>query len=90
MLGVSKFYNFLRNNKLAPISFKLKVMNACVCSALLHNCGTFSNKLPDDLKVTYISLIKSCLGVHKKITCDFRIKYAIFRVDYIFTPVEVL
>ena len=62
--AVGKFYNFLRNNKLAPISVKLKVLEACVCSALLHNCETFSHKLPD-LKTTYFSLLKSCLGVRK-------------------------
>ena len=61
--AVSKFYNFLRTNKLAPLSVKLKVLEACVCSTLLHNCETFSNKLPDDLETTYFSLLKSCLGV---------------------------
>ena len=46
--AINKFYNFLRNNKLAPISVKLKVLEACVLSALLHNCETFANKIPDD------------------------------------------
>ena len=63
--AISKFYNFLRSNKLAPIAVKLKVLDACVCSALLHNCETFANKIPQDLKTMYISLIKSCLGVRK-------------------------
>ena len=63
--AISKFYNFLRSNKLAPISVKLKVLEACVCSALLHNCETFADKIPNDLKMMYISLIKSCLGVRK-------------------------
>ena len=63
--SIGKFYNFLRNNKLAPISVKLKVLEACVCSALLHNCETFADKIPDDLEKMYISLIKSSLGVRK-------------------------
>ena len=63
--AVSKFYNFLRSNKLAPISVKLKVLDACVCSVLLHNCETFADKIPGDLKTMYISLIKSSLGVRK-------------------------
>ena len=41
---------FLRTKKLAPLPVKLKVLEACVCSTLLHNCETFSNKLPDDLE----------------------------------------
>ena len=40
-LAVHKFYNFLRTNKLAPIPVKLKVLRACVMSAMLHNCETF-------------------------------------------------
>ena len=63
--AVNKFYNFLRSNKLAPIPVKLKVLEACVCSALLHNCETFGSKIPDDLEKVYLSLIKSCLGVRQ-------------------------
>ena len=63
--AVNKFYNFLRSNKLAPIPVKLKVLEACVCSALLHNCETFGSKIPDDLEKVYLSLIKSCLGVRR-------------------------
>ena len=61
--AINKFYNFLRNNKLAPISVKLKVLEACVFSALLHNCETFANKIPDGFRMMYFSLIKSSLGV---------------------------
>ena len=63
--AISKFYNFLRNNKLAPIAVKLKVLDACVCAALLHNCETFADRTPQDLDTLYISLIKSCLGVRR-------------------------
>ena len=63
MVSVHQFYNWIRSNKLAPISVKLKVMQACVSSSLLHNCETFADKLPDNLERTYISMIKCCLGV---------------------------
>ena len=63
--AVNKFYNFLGSNKLAPIPVKLKILEACVCSALLHNCETFGSKIPDDLEKVYLSLIKSCLGVRR-------------------------
>ena len=64
-LAVSKFYNFLRANKLAPIPVKLKVLEACVLSALLYNCETFGNYIPKELNTLYYSLIKCCLGVRK-------------------------
>ena len=36
-----KYFNFIRSNKLAPNSVKLKVLEACVISTLLYNCETF-------------------------------------------------
>ena len=63
--AVSKFYNFIRSNKLAPISVKLKVMEACVISVLLHNCETFGAYIPSNLETTYYSMIKACLNVRK-------------------------
>ena len=86
--AISKFYNFLRSNKLAPIAEKLKVLDACVCSALLHNCETFANKIPQDLKTMYISLIKSCLGgteEHTKLASLSRVEHAPFRSNDICT-----
>ena len=62
-IAVHKFYNFIRANKLAPIHVKLKVLQACVTSSLLHNCETFGNKIPRELEQTYYSLIKCCLRV---------------------------
>ena len=58
-LAVTKFFNFIRTNKLAPISLKLKVMDACVTSTLLHNCETFGKKIPSDLESLYYTLIKT-------------------------------
>ena len=62
-VAVHKFYNFLRSNKLAPLSVKLEVLRACVTSALLHNCEAFGPTVPKQLESTYFSLIKACLGV---------------------------
>ena len=62
-VAVHKFYNFLRSNKLAPLSVKLNVLHACVTSSLLHNCEAFGSKIPKQLESTYYSLVKSCLGV---------------------------
>ena len=62
-VAVHKFYNFIRANKLAPISAKLNVLRACVTSSLLHNCEAFGPKVPKQLEATYFALIKSCLGV---------------------------
>ena len=68
--AVTKFFNFLRNNKLAPTAVKLKVLQACVTSALLHNCEAFGDLIPDDLERIYFSLIKSALGVRKSTAND--------------------
>ena len=63
--SVGKFYNFIRSNRLAPISVKLKVMQACVLSALLHNCEAFGDKIPKELEKVYFEMIKTCLNVRK-------------------------
>ena len=69
-LPVSKFFNFLRTNKLAPTAVKLKVLEACVASALLHNCEAFGDSIPDDLESLYYTLIKAALGVRKNTAND--------------------
>ena len=68
--AVTKFFNFLRNNKLAPTAVKLRVLQACVTSALLHNCEAFGERVPDDLERLYFILIKSALGVRKSTAND--------------------
>ena len=65
--AVTKFYNFIRSNKLAPTSIKLKVLDACVTTALLHNCEAFGSKVPKDLETIYHTLIKVCLNVRKNV-----------------------
>jgi hypothetical protein len=58
-----KFYNFLRENKVAPLMIKLKVLRACVVNSLLYNCETFGNLIPDDLEKTYNKLLRRTLNV---------------------------
>ena len=43
--SVIKFFNFCKENRLAPISVKLNALRACVESSLLYNCETFGPNL---------------------------------------------
>ena len=61
--SIIKFYNFLRSNKPAPLSIKLKVLSACVSNALLYNCTTFGDKLPEGIDKAYHKLLRSALNV---------------------------
>ena len=58
-----KFFNFCRENKLAPISVKIKILKSCVMSSLLYNCETFGNKIPKNLESLYGKLIRCVLQV---------------------------
>ena len=58
-----KFFNYIRSNRLAPTSIKLKVLMSCVTSTLLHNCETFGPKLPKRLDTLYFKLIKSAMNL---------------------------
>jgi hypothetical protein len=58
-----KFFNFCNENKLAPLSVRLKALHACVMSSLLYNCETFGDKIPKSLETTYHKLIRSALKV---------------------------
>ena len=58
-----KFFNFCRQNKLAPISIKLKVMKAGVVNSLLCNCEAFGNLIPVGLETVYNKLIRCALNV---------------------------
>ena len=68
--AVTKFFNFLRNNKLAPTAVKLRVLQACVTPALLHNCEAFGDAMPEELESLYFTLIKVALGVRKSTAND--------------------
>ena len=58
-----KFYNFLRENKFAPLVIKRKVLRACVVNSQLYNCETFGNLIPNDLEKTYDKLLRRTLNV---------------------------
>ena len=58
-----KYYNFLKTNQLAPLVVKLKALEACALSSLLHNCETFGNKYPKEIEKVYINMIKAALNV---------------------------
>ena len=58
-----KFFNFCRENKLAPVGIKIKVSKAYVINSLLYNCETFGDKLPDGLGTIYNKLIRCALNV---------------------------
>ena len=58
-----KFFNFCRENKLAPVGIKIKVLKACVVNSLLYNCETFGNKVPDGIVTLYHKLIRCALNV---------------------------
>ena len=65
----NKFYAFLYKNFNAPMSVKTKVLESCVCSALLYNCETWGNASINNLEKKYIAALKYMLGVRKQ-TCN--------------------
>ena len=58
-----KFFNFCKENKLAPLSVRLKSLRGCVMMSLLHNCEAFGNKVPKSLESVYHKLIRTALRV---------------------------
>ena len=60
--NVVKFFNYVRTNRIAPISVKLKVLNTCVLT-LLHNCETFGPSIPEGLEELYHKMLRAALGV---------------------------
>ena len=58
-----KFFNFCKENKLAPLSVRLKSLRGCVMMSLLHNCEAFGDKVPKSLESIYHKLIRAALRV---------------------------
>ena len=58
-----KYFNFCHENKLAPVSVRLKTLRACVMSSILYNCETFGHLLPLKLVTIYNKLIRTGLQV---------------------------
>jgi hypothetical protein len=61
--NVIKYFNYIRANKIDPVSVKLKVLRACVMSALLYNCETWGPKIPEGLEQVYFKMLRAALGV---------------------------
>ena len=61
--NVIKYFNYVRENQLAPVSVRLKVLKACVMSTLLYNCETFGQKVPEGLEQLYYKMLRAALGV---------------------------
>ena len=61
--NIIKYFNYIKANKLAPAVVKLKVLKACVMSALLYNCEAFGPYIPEGLEEMYHKMLKAALGV---------------------------
>ena len=70
-INVIKFYAFLRTNVNAPVNIKMKVLQACVMSSILHNAETWANAKTDRLEVTYRRMLRSILGVRTTTCSEF-------------------
>ena len=62
-IKVINYFNYIKMNRLAPVSVKLTVLNSCVSHALLYNCEAFGPTVPDGLEQVYYKLLKAALGV---------------------------
>ena len=67
----NKFFAFLRENYNAPFSVKEKVLEACVSSAVLHNCESWGNANVKFLELLYRKSLKYLLGVRTQVCNEF-------------------
>ena len=67
-ISIVKFYAFLRRNKNAPVEIKLKVLESCIVSSLLHNAETWADTNIDNLEIIHRRMLRSILGVNMR-TC---------------------
>ena len=63
--NVIKYYNYLRDNRIAPLNVKLKVLRACVVTTLLYNCETFGHMIPAGIEEIYMKLIKAAMNARQ-------------------------
>ena len=68
-VSIVKFFAFLRTNINAPVQVKLKVLEACVVSALLHNAETWADSNIERLEVSHRKMLKAIMGV-RSTTCS--------------------
>ena len=62
---LSKYTNFCAKNYLAPLSIKLRVLEACVTSSVTYSSETWANHIPKDLEVLYRCGIKTALAIRQ-------------------------
>ena len=82
--SLSVIYNFIRSNRLAPLKVKIKVLQACVMSSLLHNCEAFGNVIPSGLESTYVKMLKCCFNVRSNVPND------ILYIESGFLPIKAI
>ena len=70
-VNIVKFYAFLRSNRNAPVDIKLKVLEACFISSLLHNAETWADCKIERLEVLHRRMLKSILGVRMTTPSEF-------------------
>ena len=65
-----KFNNFLRKNFLAPLSVKLKVLDACVSSTLLYGCESWGVSSVNAIEVAYRQGLKRALSIRESVNTE--------------------
>ena len=60
---IIKFRNFINNHRSSPLKIKLRVFQACFCSAILSNCETWEHCMPAKIFSLYNYGLKLALGV---------------------------
>ena len=70
-VNIIKFYAFLRSNRNAPVDIKLKVLESCIVSSLLHNAETWADSKIERLEVLHRRMLKSILGVRMTTCSEF-------------------
>ena len=67
----NKFYAFINKNENAPMAVKMKVLESCLCSAILYNCESWGNGNVKNLEKKYTAVLKYMLGVKTRSCNEF-------------------
>ena len=70
-ISVVKFFSFIRCNRNAPVSVKMKCLDACIRSSVLYNSETWCTAKYDVLEVRYRRMLKSLLGIGMTVCNEF-------------------
>ena len=62
-----KFLNFCNLNFLAPLSIKLKVLNACIKSTYLYSCEIWGKLNVQPMEVEYRKSLRAALSIRKSV-----------------------